>query len=212
MSDVFYKQELDDGWYIWRTYRTQNTGGQYIVSGPIPTEHDADNELDRLNRGGLPQLWAYKGGERLFVRYDDFRAGWVIENILSGVIVSGPYESENKANNVLWDIRAGRQKEEVDRQTILSEADKIINGERQDQYGAPENSFKIIADYWTVFLQARFPQLEDELGPEDVAEMMTLFKMARMLGQQQSRDNYLDAIGYLAIAADRLIDWGKDGG
>ena len=95
----------------------------------------------------------------------------------------------------------------------LKDADAIINGERQDQYGSPEDSFKIIGDFWNVYIRARFSQLKHvdfELTPLDVAHMMSLFKHARMLGQKVKRDNYIDAQGYLAIAADRLIEEPSD--
>lgn len=87
--------------------------------------------------------------------------------------------------------------------TILEEADKTINGERQDQYGKAEDSFKIIADYWNVYLRTKY-EINFYLCSEDIARMMTLFKMARMHGQKYSRDNWRDAIGYLAIEADKL--------
>lgn len=88
---------------------------------------------------------------------------------------------------------------------ILEEADKTINGERQDQYGSPEDSFALIANYWSVYL-------DTFITPRDVARMMTLFKIARMHGQKESRDNWRDAIGYLAIDADRLaqLEWRQD--
>ena len=87
-------------------------------------------------------------------------------------------------------------------QKLFDEADKIINGERQDQYGRPEDSFDRIARYWSVYLENVNPHDLDAL---DVAHMMVLFKAARMQGQKPSRDNYVDAAGYLAIAADRLL-------
>lgn len=93
----------------------------------------------------------------------------------------------------------------------LTEAGNIINGERQDSYGNPEDSFSIIAGYWTIYLEARcrgFIVNEPIVRPVDVANMMILFKQARKLGQKPCRDNYIDSIGYEAIAADRLIDWG----
>ena len=87
----------------------------------------------------------------------------------------------------------------------LTEANEIINGERQDQYGSPENSFQIIADFWKVYIRYKFG-VELILKPIDVAHLMSLFKHARMLGQKPKRDNYIDAQGYLAIAADRLLE------
>lgn len=87
---------------------------------------------------------------------------------------------------------------------ILEEVDKIISGERQDTYGNPEDSFAIIGSFWSVYLHYRY-SFEHEIKPEDVAIMMSLFKHARMLGQKYSRDNIVDAVGYLAILADRLM-------
>ena len=95
---------------------------------------------------------------------------------------------------------------EEEKLNILDEAFKIINGERQDQYRAPEDNFQIIASFWSTYLKQGGKLGETSIGVSalDVAHMMTLFKVARMLGQRPSRDNYRDAIGYLAIAADRL--------
>lgn len=80
-------------------------------------------------------------------------------------------------------------------------AKTIITGERLDQYGKPEDSFQIIADYWNVFLVSKKIIIEDsyELDRVDVAEMLTLFKIAREANQHKV-DNYVDAIGYLDIA------------
>jgi len=88
---------------------------------------------------------------------------------------------------------------------ILMRALDIINGERQDQYGNPEDSFALIGKYWTEFLKANCAIIEGvQISPKEVAEMMALFKIARMSGQKAKRDNYLDCVGYLALAADMV--------
>ena len=114
------------------------------------------------------------------------------------------------------DVRAllDQTAESIDRiagkRDCLKEADKIINGERQDSYGGPEDSFTIIAGYWNVFLTAKLKALgmdvKDLLSPLDTTNMMVLFKQARKLGQKPSRDNYVDSCGYEAIGADRLSE------
>ena len=81
--------------------------------------------------------------------------------------------------------------------SLLDEAKRTITGERQDQYGAPEDSFGLIARYWTIYLGA-------PVSPRDVAHLMALMKLARAQGQGFKRDNYVDLAGYAAIAADRL--------
>ena len=79
---------------------------------------------------------------------------------------------------------------------ILDEVRDVINGERQDQYGNPEDAFQLIASYWSIYLQ-----LTEPLTAADVAQMMCLLKVAREK-HQHKRDNLVDAIGYLALAAD----------
>lgn len=81
--------------------------------------------------------------------------------------------------------------------SLLDEAKQTITGERQDQYGAPEDSFSRIAAYWTTYLARPVSAL-------DVAHLMALMKLARAQGQGFKRDNYVDLAGYAAIAADRL--------
>lgn len=85
----------------------------------------------------------------------------------------------------------------------LIEANNIIEGERQDTYGRPEDSFEIIASFWNTYLTAKGYQPAWQLNANDVAMMMTLLKIARET-QQHKRDNAVDAIGYLAIYADKL--------
>ena len=89
-------------------------------------------------------------------------------------------------------------KDHEPRGSVLAEAMRVINGERQDVYGAPERSFERIANYWTEYLG---DQMTDRITPQDVAMMMTLFKVAREANQHK-RDNIVDAAGYLGIYAD----------
>lgn len=84
---------------------------------------------------------------------------------------------------------------------VLQEAFKVINGERQDHYGKPEDSFTLIAEYWTTYLKSLENCEIDALLPADVAKMLTLFKIAREV-KQHNRDNIRDACGYLALASD----------
>lgn len=85
----------------------------------------------------------------------------------------------------------------------LKEAKKVISGRRQDVYGNPEDSFALIAKYWSIYLMTK--PVDVVLTPLDIAHMMVLFKLARCSGQAPSRDNYIDIQGYAAIAADRLL-------
>ena len=85
---------------------------------------------------------------------------------------------------------------EVKRGKVAIEALRVINGERQDTYGNPEDSFRDISTLWSAYSEVGFNSI-------DVAIMMALLKIARMKNHGvEHRDNFVDAIGYLALAAD----------
>lgn len=88
------------------------------------------------------------------------------------------------------------------REKVLKEALNCVNGEREKQYGNPEDNFKRIADLWSVYLTSIFEDVVFELNPIDVAKMMILFKIARSNGDKDKMDNYVDMIGYAACAAE----------
>lgn len=77
------------------------------------------------------------------------------------------------------------------REEVLRQANEMVNGHREADYGTPESNFKNIADVWSWYL-------DTELSPLDVANLMTLMKMARIKGNTFKADSYIDAIGYLA--------------
>lgn len=86
------------------------------------------------------------------------------------------------------------------REEILKEALKCVNGEREQQYGSPEDSFMALAELWTVYLEHGC--VEDNgavlLHPEDVAAMMELLKIARICTGKYKGDNWVDLAGYAA--------------
>lgn len=88
------------------------------------------------------------------------------------------------------------------RERVLKEALNCVNGEREKQYGNPEDNFKRIAELWSVYLTSIFEDVIFELDPIDVAKMMVLFKIARANGPKDKLDNYVDIIGYAACAAE----------
>lgn len=83
---------------------------------------------------------------------------------------------------------------------ILDKALQIINGERQDQYGNPEDNFQVIADFWTVYIKAQ--GIECTFDAHDVAIMQALLKIARILSGSGKEDSYTDLCGYAALACD----------
>ena len=70
--------------------------------------------------------------------------------------------------------------------------------ERGEQNGPFEENFKNIAQVWTWWLKIR-RGLAADLDASDVAALMTLFKMARMLTGTLNRDDHYDNLGYGAL-------------
>ena len=103
------------------------------------------------------------------------------------------------------------------REEILKEALQCVNGEREQQYGSPEDSFMVIAELWTVYLEHKC--VEDNgvvlLHPEDVAAMMALLKIARICTGKYKGDNWVDLAGYAACggacqSGGRPGEWGLE--
>ena len=83
----------------------------------------------------------------------------------------------------------------MNRTECLQAAEKIITGERENIYGSPEDNFKLIARFWSHCLRYN-------IEPIDVANMMTLLKMARAATGKFNADNYVDIAGYAACACE----------
>ncbi len=93
------------------------------------------------------------------------------------------------------------------RESILEEAKRCVCGQREQDYGSPENSFRAIASMWNIYLYAKglIENNSEEwkgLNPEDVAAMMVLFKIARHASGTGKKDNWVDAAGYAACGGE----------
>lgn len=83
---------------------------------------------------------------------------------------------------------------------ILSEAEAAVYGPRQAAYGHPRDNFERTARLWNGYLFAK--QTEAPLlNASDVAYMMVLLKMARLMQTPDHRDSLVDMAGYSATAA-----------
>jgi hypothetical protein len=72
----------------------------------------------------------------------------------------------------------------------LREAAKIISGERNKQYGNPEDNFERTAKIWSVILGIK-------ISNEDVAMMMVGLKVARYASKSGFQaDTWVDIAGY----------------
>lgn len=90
------------------------------------------------------------------------------------------------------------------RPEVLDAAKAVVTGEREQQYGSPENNFKTIARLWEIYLKTQCVSEEADVcvRAHDVAIMMSLLKIARIASGRKHDDNYVDACGYFACAAE----------
>lgn len=77
--------------------------------------------------------------------------------------------------------------------SILTEAHKIVYGDRQRDYGHPAADFSRTASLANVLLGGK---LREDLDARDVALFMVCVKLSREVNEHK-RDNLVDAAGYL---------------
>ena len=77
------------------------------------------------------------------------------------------------------------------KESILAEAERLINGVKRDDYGPVEESFKRIAQGWSLIIGA-------PVTPEQVALCMVWLKVMRYC-QSQTRDSAVDMAGYAGL-------------
>lgn len=87
------------------------------------------------------------------------------------------------------------------RSDVLATAERLVNGDRDQAHGHPAHTFGVIADFWTVFLSARFG-LDIVLDGHDVAAMMILMKTGRLVSNPKHADSWIDVAGYAACGAE----------
>lgn len=84
----------------------------------------------------------------------------------------------------------------MNREECLNEAKRNTTGQRQQDYGSPEDNFGRIAKLWSAY-DGRV-----SFTAVDVAMMLALLKVARVKGSITHFDNYVDLAGYAACAAE----------
>ena len=83
------------------------------------------------------------------------------------------------------------------RKRVLSEAERCVCGQREQDYGTPEDSFEMIGKLWTVYLD-----YAKKIDAHDVAAMMALLKIARISENPQHMDSWVDLAGYAACGGE----------
>lgn len=86
------------------------------------------------------------------------------------------------------------------RAEILDNAKKCVCGQREQDYGSPEDNFGIIGQLWTAYLGK-------DISSVDVAMMMALLKIARIKSGTATDDSFVDLAGYAACGGEIEDAW-----
>lgn len=80
--------------------------------------------------------------------------------------------------------------------TVLEEADRIVDGPRQDSYGHPADNHGCTAELWNAYIARRFDAApEAMLDAYDVCLLNILQKVSR-LAHSRERDGLVDIAGF----------------
>ena len=83
----------------------------------------------------------------------------------------------------------------MSRDDILRRAAECVSGQREQDYGSPEDNFNTIANLWYAYSGYPFEAV-------DVAMMMALLKIARISSGHGSDDSFVDLAGYAACGGE----------
>lgn len=83
----------------------------------------------------------------------------------------------------------------MNRAAILDTAKGYVTQDRNVTHGEPEETFALIAAYWSAHLGIAVTET-------DVAALMTLFKLARLKANPTNPENWVDGCGYLACGGE----------
>lgn len=91
----------------------------------------------------------------------------------------------------------------MNREKILEQACKCVCGDREQDYGSPENNFDNIANMWNTYLRPKLPAGVDlKLTGKDSAAMLALLKIVRISTDRAKEDNWIDLAGYAACGGE----------
>jgi hypothetical protein len=84
----------------------------------------------------------------------------------------------------------------MEHQSVLTEAEGLVHGDRNVQYGAPITEYTRTVGMVNAMLGAK---LKEPLTPEDLAYIMVCLKLSRQVNKPK-RDSLVDAAGYCEVA------------
>lgn len=94
--------------------------------------------------------------------------------------------------------------EEHENESVMQEAERLVNGNREADYGHPRDNFALIGRLFQEYLIARGiidGEADVEIDGADAAQMMLLLKVARFATGGRKRDTVVDQAGYAGVTA-----------
>ncbi|UGL61991.1 hypothetical protein SEA_SKYLORD_24 [Microbacterium phage Skylord] len=85
------------------------------------------------------------------------------------------------------------------RRDILSTADSLIHGDREQDYGRPIDSFRRVAQAMNVVLEG---EGHPPISATTAAKLMIALKLSRLSGGDNKDDTWIDLAGYAALGAE----------
>ena len=133
-----------------------------------------------------------------------------VNNYLAEALIDADWRDMIKEYKTILLSREDAEREEqekITREYILREAARIVCGDRNEQYGEPEDSFRAIAELWETYVRETCvtPGADVCIHAADVAMMMVLLKVARTFGATKA-DTYIDIAGYAACEGEIALD------
>lgn len=86
------------------------------------------------------------------------------------------------------------------RKEILEAAERCVCGDREKDYGSPEDNFSTIGNLWSDYLYGSGKPAF--ITAKDVAAMLALLKIARIASGHAKADNWVDLAGYAACGGE----------
>jgi hypothetical protein len=86
---------------------------------------------------------------------------------------------------------------------MLKAAIELVDGQRAKDYGDKYDNHERISKLWTMWMwetrHTRYPDAQCHIKPYDVAMMMLMVKIARLMHSPGHPDSHLDIAGYASI-------------
>lgn len=89
----------------------------------------------------------------------------------------------------------------ANKKDYLKEAELLIHGDREAEYGDNLMNHRRIATMWSVILGKKLTAL---IEPEEVAACMIALKVARLSENTKKKDSWVDVVGYGALGGEMV--------